>query len=200
MIPLRATVPVEEAPDVAARLTAFTQRQEAAQAAGKAGRAALLAALEAEYAASPDPLLLAWLGSARSLQAIDAPLSRKLDWMRRGAADLDAAVAAAPEDAAVRLTRAQHGVAIPKIFGRHRISRTDFDWLANAALAPEPTLPPTLLPLVQAAAGAYWLEQGDPRCLPLLRAAVAALSPPPPELARLLQQAENDHAPPDPHP
>lgn len=162
--------------------------------AGAKGRAALLAELEAEAAKAPDdPLLRAWLGSARTLQAIDAPLRQKLDWMRRGGADIDAAVEAAPTDAAVRVTRAQHGLAIPRIFGRQKVSREDFEWLAAAAMDPDSPMPPTLRPLIQHAAGAYWLDQRDPRCLPLLRAAVAAAGPSPdPDLLSLLERAEND--------
>lgn len=72
-------------------------------------------------------------GLALLAQALEVPVARKLALARRGCADLDAAVAAAPDNAAVRLMRATSAMKVPLLLERSTIAESDFRILLAAA-------------------------------------------------------------------
>lgn len=75
-----------------------------------------------------------YLGSAYTLRSRDLGFGPgKLRALRHGLALMDAAVAAAPEEAKVRLARALTTSALPSLFGRKSQSREDFAVLAQLA-------------------------------------------------------------------
>ncbi len=75
-----------------------------------------------------------YLGSAYTLRSRDLGFGpQKLQALRHGCALMDEAVAAAPDNPAVRLARALTDTALPAIFGRGGSSRKDFAWLAQMA-------------------------------------------------------------------
>ena len=72
----------------------------------------------------------ALLGSAIVMKAREAFLpTTKLKWVRQGCAEMDAAVAAAPDDLNARFTRASNNLFLPDLCGRKEIARQDFEWL-----------------------------------------------------------------------
>jgi hypothetical protein len=77
-------------------------------------------------------LLQAYLGSVYTLDSRDAwPGPGKLTYLRNGGALLDAAVAAAPDNPAVRLVRAIDYFELPAIFGKRQTARLDFELLVK---------------------------------------------------------------------
>ncbi|MDQ6808903.1 MAG: hypothetical protein M3Z64_05685 [Verrucomicrobiota bacterium] len=94
-----------------------------------------ISSLEAAVKAQPaNQLARAYLGSAYTLRSRDMGFGpAKLTALRQGLATMDQAVAAAPEDARVRLVRARTTDALPAILGRKQSTRDDFAWLAKAA-------------------------------------------------------------------
>ena len=75
-------------------------------------------------------LLLAYLGSAYTLDSRDAwPGPGKLTYLKNGGRTLDAAVAAAPDNPAVRFVRAIDYFQLPSIFGKRQTARDDFTLL-----------------------------------------------------------------------
>jgi len=72
-------------------------------------------------------LLQAYLGSVYTLDSRDAwPGPGKLTYLKNGSKELDAAVAAAPENPAVRFVRAIDYYELPWIFGKRQTARDDF--------------------------------------------------------------------------
>ena len=72
-------------------------------------------------------LLQAYLGSVYTLDSRDAwPGPGKLAYLRNGGRLLDAAVAAAPDNPAVRFVRAIDYFELPAIFGKRQTARDDF--------------------------------------------------------------------------
>ena len=72
-------------------------------------------------------LLQAYLGSVYTLDSRDAwPGPGKLTYLRNGGKELDAAVAAAPDNPAVRFVRAIDYYELPWIFGKGQTARDDF--------------------------------------------------------------------------
>jgi hypothetical protein len=72
-------------------------------------------------------LLQAYLGSVYTLDSRDAwPGPGKLTYLRDGGRELDAAVAAAPDNPAVRFVRAIDYYELPWIFGKRQTARDDF--------------------------------------------------------------------------
>jgi tetratricopeptide (TPR) repeat protein len=78
---------------------------------------------------------LALLGSATTMKARDAfwPTTR-LGHAREGIRIMDEAVARAPDDPHVRMTRAENNFHMPGYMGREKIAREDFAWLWALAL------------------------------------------------------------------
>jgi len=107
------------------------------QAGWEGENAALLEAMEVlETMAGGrevDPLVRAYYGSASIARARMVPDWRKRGWLQRGAAELDGAVQAAPDDAQVRLLRATSLAILPRWAGRMETVREDFDWLVERA-------------------------------------------------------------------
>lgn len=79
------------------------------------------------------PLARAYYGSACVARARMVADRQKPRWLRRGAAELDAAVGAAPEDIHVRLLRAITFAVLPRLAGRMETARDDFHWLVGRA-------------------------------------------------------------------
>ncbi len=75
-------------------------------------------------------LLQAYLGSVYTLDSRDAwPGPGKLTYLRNGGRELDAAVAAAPDNPAVRFVRAIDYYELPWFFGKRQTARDDFELL-----------------------------------------------------------------------
>jgi tetratricopeptide (TPR) repeat protein len=99
-----------------------------------------IAKLEAALAKEPqNQLARVYLGSAYTLRSRDLGFGpQKLQTLRRGVAVMDEAVAAAPDDAKVRLARALTTQSLPFFAGRAESARRDFTELAvMAERAPE---------------------------------------------------------------
>ncbi len=92
-----------------------------------------LAALERILAAQPnDQVARVYLGSTETLRSRDLPFGlAKWTMLRRGIAEMDAAAAAAPNDAEVQLLRAVTNEALPKVLGRAGIARSALDQLVT---------------------------------------------------------------------
>lgn len=122
--------------------------------------------LRAVLAADPDDALarvhLGWLLvlEARTLAPREA-----LPRARDGFALMDAAVAAAPDDPAVRLVRARSDAQVPRVLGREKRAAADFAWLLARARRPqddEAPLPAPLRRKIFFHAGAFALRRGAP--------------------------------------
>ena len=75
-------------------------------------------------------LLQAYLGSVYTLDSRDAwPGPGKLTYLKNGGKELDAAVAAAPDNPAVRFVRAINYYELPWFFGKRQTARDDFQTL-----------------------------------------------------------------------
>jgi len=94
-----------------------------------------IAKLEAVLTKEPqNQLARVYLGSAYTLRSRDLGFGpQKLQTLRRGVAVMDEAVAAAPNDAKVRLARALTTQSLPFFAGRAESSRRDFLALAETA-------------------------------------------------------------------
>ena len=79
-------------------------------------------------------LLMAYLGSVYTLDSRDAwPGPGKLTYLRNGGKLMDAAVAAAPDNPAVRFVRAIDYYELPFFFGKGKTARDDFPNSAQAS-------------------------------------------------------------------
>ncbi|HEX4139032.1 MAG TPA: hypothetical protein VHY09_01700 [Candidatus Methylacidiphilales bacterium] len=77
-------------------------------------------------------LLQAYLGSVYTLDSRDAwPGPGKLTYLKNGGKELDAAVAAAPDNPAVRFIRAIDYYELPWFFGKRQTARDDFATLVK---------------------------------------------------------------------
>ena len=94
---------------------------------------ALTADLEKWTAEQPTNFLLqAYLGSVYTLDSRDAwPGPGKLTYLKNGSKWLDGAVAAAPDNPAVRFIRAINYFELPAIFGKRQTARDDFQVLVK---------------------------------------------------------------------
>jgi hypothetical protein len=108
-------------------------RQEKAVKGDAQETKALTTDLEKWTKEQPDNhLLQAYLGSVYTLDSRDAwPGPGKLTFLRNGGALMDAAVAAAPDNPAVRLVRAIDYFELPAIFGKRQTARLDFELLVK---------------------------------------------------------------------
>jgi tetratricopeptide (TPR) repeat protein len=77
-------------------------------------------------------LLQAYLGSVYTLDSRDAwPGPGKLTYLENGGKEMDAAVAADPDNPAVRFVRAIDYFELPSIFGKRQTARDDFQILVK---------------------------------------------------------------------
>ncbi|RME68636.1 MAG: hypothetical protein D6781_10450 [Verrucomicrobia bacterium] len=140
-----------------------------------------VALLQAACREAPgEALPRAWLGAALVWRARDVPLLRKRAQAEAGFRELDAAVAMAPEDAEVRLIRAETCSVLPQMAGRHEIVAGDFAWLVARANAAEAALPDTIRRRIFYRAGAFALrERREAEAVRLLEQALATPGPEP---------------------
>jgi len=108
-------------------------RHEKAVAGDTKETASLTTDLEKWTKEQPDNhLLQAYLGSVYTLDSRDAwPGPGKLTYLKNGGKELDAAVAAAPDNPAVRFVRAIDYFELPAIFGKRQTARDDFQLLVK---------------------------------------------------------------------
>jgi tetratricopeptide (TPR) repeat protein len=92
-----------------------------------------IAQLEAALKVEPNnQLARVYLGSAYTLRSRDLGIGpAKLEALNRGLGVMDAAVAAAPNDARVRLVRALTTQSLPFFLGRGKPARDDFETLVT---------------------------------------------------------------------
>jgi hypothetical protein len=116
---------------------------------------------------------------------------------REGFADLDAAVAAAPADPAVRLVRAVNASQMPLALGRDTLAHEDFVVLLAAARDENVTLPPDLRRAIFFHAGAFALRDRRPESVPLLEtaAAISASDPSDEQVGNMLALARRQFTP-----
>jgi len=77
-------------------------------------------------------LLMAYLGSVYALDSRDSWIGPgKLDYLKKGEKELDAAIAGDPSNPAIRLLRAMNYYELPAIFGKHRAAHDDFNYLVQ---------------------------------------------------------------------
>jgi hypothetical protein len=126
------------------------------------------------YAEQPnDPEVRAFYGSACTIHAQYVFLFFKPSWASRGFGNLDAAVAAAPENVNVRLIRALNSSQVPAFLGRDKIARADFAWLMLRRATHPDEFNPAVLRALYYYAGRYALKRGEPTCVELLAQAAA---------------------------
>lgn len=138
-----------------------------------------IATLEQALVTTPDnQLARVYLGSAYTLRSRDLALGKaKLDAFRKGVALMDAAAAAAPDNARVQLIRAVTNGALPIFLGRRAIARQQLDELVVQVEAAPEKLKPSDRQLLYLHAGEAAKHAGNPtRAAELWRrgAAIAA--------------------------
>lgn len=133
----------------------------------------MIEGLDSSEAAAP--LARAYYGGACVAKARMVPDRQKPRWLRRGAAELDAAVRAAPGDLQVRLLRAVTFAVLPRLAGRMDTVRDDFNWLVTRAEENE-DLPGGCRQAIFYHAGAFAMRERDPRAVELLTRAAEAES------------------------
>jgi tetratricopeptide (TPR) repeat protein len=143
-----ATTPAPVAP-TAAKTDPFSDplikqvqaRHEKAVAGDTQETKALTTDLEKWTKEQPDNhLLQAYLGSVYTLDSRDAwPGPGKLTYLKNGGKELDAAVAAAPDNPAVRFVRAIDYYELPTFFGMRKTAREDFAILVKQVEGVTPT-------------------------------------------------------------
>lgn len=171
---------------------------------GAAGRA--LACFESVLDAEPaSARARAGRGLALIARAVEAPIAQKLRLAREGCAELDAAVAAAPEDAAVRLMRATSAAQMPLLLERQGVAEQDFAILLTAARAPDDELEPVLRRKIFYQAAAFALKERRTGAVELLEkaASISASEPSDEQIQSMLalarrQLTSTSHA--DSHP
>lgn len=162
-----------EVSDVAA-LVREGESQLRSAAIGQEGAAdRALAAFEAALQADPaHARARAGRGMALTSQALTAPLHRKLALARQGCAELDAAVAAAPADAAIRLMRATQAVLMPVEFDRQPVAEGDFALLLTWARDSRVSMPPETRRGIFYQAAAFVLKERRTGAIDLLEEAL----------------------------
>lgn len=149
----------------------------------------VLERLEASVAATP--MARAYYGSACIARARMVPDRQKPRWLRRGAAELDAAVRAAPEDPHVRLLRAVTFAVLPRLAGRMETVQEDYNRLV-AGTRQDQGMEAGCRQAVLYHAGAFAMRNRDPAAVELLKRASAIESAggiEPARLSRMLQLA-----------
>ncbi|MGI8436418.1 MAG: hypothetical protein ACR2NX_05875 [Chthoniobacterales bacterium] len=103
-----------------------------------------------------------YLGSALTLRSRDQGFGpKKISTLKQGVALMNEAVAAAPDDPKIRLTRALTTEALPAIFGYPAESRKDFGILAQLAETQPTKFASQDLPIVFYHAGLVAKANGD---------------------------------------
>lgn len=102
-----------------------------------------------------------FLGNLYVLRARDAIFYKKMDWLKKGVATIDDAVAAAPEDPDVRSVRAINSYQLPRIFGRRDVAEEDFGVLLDWAREDPERYSDSLLRFVYFHAGLFEDKVGD---------------------------------------
>jgi tetratricopeptide (TPR) repeat protein len=162
--------------------TASSQREEIRQlyqrglGGDKAAVDECIAKLEDVLHKQPgNQLARVYLGSAYTLRSRDLGIGpAKLKALNHGLALMDEAVAAAPNDAQVRLLRALTTESLPALFGRGKTAREDFALLASNAIRDPGTLDDRDLQLIFYHAGNAAQQSGDrPRAVELWKRAAA---------------------------
>jgi hypothetical protein len=139
-------------------------------------------ALEAEIATNPDDhFARALLGHALVLRARDAPMHEKRALAARGFAELDAAIAAAPDDPELRLLRARNASTMPRFLERSTVAREDFTVLLDRVDRGYPEGVLGLERKVCFHAGAFALRERRHEAVALLERAARAPGQEPPE-------------------
>ncbi len=180
------------AADLEGQLTLGYRELKAAASGADGAAERALACFDAILATDPaSARARAGRGLALIARAIEAPMSQKLRLAREGCAELDAAVAAAPEDAAVRLMRATNAVQMPFLLERHKLAETDFAILLSAARAPATTLEPALRRNIFYQAAAFALKDRRHGAVDLLEeaASISASDPTDEQIETLLALA-----------
>lgn len=138
---------------------------------------------------SEEGLVIAYLGSAFTLRARDAPLWRKQHWVNRGFELLDEAVKKDDKNPLIRLVRAINSYHMPKFLNREEFAEEDFafliEWLQTAE-SPE-SIPEAFRKAVYFHAGAFLLRNRDPQSIELLENALEITAAP--ELDPLIRQS-----------
>ncbi len=128
-------------------------------------------ALRADY--PEDARVLAFLGNIYTLRARDAVFYRKMDWLEKGLATIDRAVALEPEDPHVRSVRAVNSYRLPRIFGRRDVAGEDFAVLLEWAEEDPERFSPDLLRFVYFHAGRYEARSDEARARHLYELALS---------------------------
>jgi hypothetical protein len=182
-----------EIADLQARVAADPRDLEArtrlgiawAEIAATGSEDAIAAALEqfdALLAAKPEcAIARVHRGAAFVLRAQHAPMVEKMSCAQRGFREMDAAVASAPDDAAVRLVRAVNSGQMPQFLGRAVLARSDFDWLVTLAGDETAAVPAVLRRAIFHQAGAFALKERRSEAVHLLEQALAIDAPMPPD-------------------
>ncbi len=145
-------------------------------AGDKAAVEQCISQLETVLKAEPqNQLARVYLGSAYTLRSRDQGFGpKKLSTFKQGVTFMNQAVAAAPNDPKIRLTRALTTEALPAIFGYPAESRKDFGILAQLAETQPTEFAPEDLPIVFYHAGLAAKAKGDrPRAGSLWRKGLA---------------------------
>ncbi len=147
-----------------------------------------IAALEALLEREPqNQVARVYLGSAYTLQSRDLGFGpKKLSTLKRGVAVMDEAVAAAPNDPKIRLTRALTTSALPGFLGYRARSRQDFQTLAQMADAQPAKFEEGDLQIVYYHAGLVAKATGD-RAQAVARWQKALAHPADPKLAEKIR-------------
>lgn len=121
----------------------------------------------------------AYYGGALVARARLVPDRQKRRWLQRGAAELDAAVRAAPEDVQVRFLRARTLAILPRLAGKTELVWEDLEWLVERAESGERrsesgvgSLAANCRQTIFYQAGSFALRNRDPRAMGWFQAAV----------------------------
>lgn len=115
-----------------------------------------------------DARVQVFLGNLYVLRARDAVFYRKMKWLKKGGATLDAAVVAAPEDPNVRSVRAVNSYMLPRVFGRRDIAEEDFSVLLDWAETDPARYTDSLLRFVYFHAGQFYGKKDEDKGRALL--------------------------------
>jgi tetratricopeptide (TPR) repeat protein len=122
-----------------------------------------ISALEAKLAVQPnDQLARVYLGSAWTLRSRDLAIGPgKLSALRKGLTLMDAAAAAAPDNAEVLLLRAVTNEALPVFLGQRKVARAQLDELLDRLEKGSAKLKPADQQLLYLNAGEAAKRAGD---------------------------------------
>lgn len=115
----------------------------------------------------------AYLGSAFTLKARDAPLLRKRGWVNQGFETLDKAVEKSPNDPVVRLIRAINSYHVPRMLDRRGVAEEDFAHLMAKLQNEDHGISYDLRRAIYFHAGAFALQKRESESLNLLEKALA---------------------------